>query len=83
MIFEVDDLSHASPATISRCGIIYIDPAELGWLPYVQSWINQLKNEVIKNSIELENYLLKLFKTYVDDGFSFIDRHCLEPIKQV
>lgn len=83
MVFEVDDLSYASPATVSRCGMVHIHPDELGWLPYVQSWVNKFENEVTRNSIELKNYLLKLFETYVDEGFSFIARHCLEPIKQV
>lgn len=83
MIFEVGDLSQASPATVSRCGMVYVDPAELGWLPYVRSWLDKLKNEIIKNSIELTNYLLNLFETYAVDGFSFIDKNCLAPIKQV
>lgn len=83
MIFEVGDLSQASPATVSRCGMVYVDPAELGWLPYVRSWINRLENDVIKNDTELTNYLLGLFETYVNEGFTFIDKHCMAPIKQV
>jgi len=83
MIFEVGDLSQASPATVSRCGMVYIDPAELGWLPYVRSWINKLKNGVIENSVDIKNYILKLFETYVDKGFLFINKHCLAPINQV
>jgi len=83
MIFEVGDLSQASPATVSRCGMVYVDPTELGWLPYVRSWLDKLKNEVIQNSTELKSYLMMLFENYVDEGFSFIDKHCLAPIKQV
>jgi len=83
MIFEVGDLSQASPSTVSRCGIVYIDPSDLGWLPYVHSWVNKLKNDVIKSSAELKNYLVSLFETYINEGFSFIDKYCLAPIKQV
>lgn len=83
MIFEVGDLSQASPATVSRCGMVYVDPTELGWTPYVQSWIQKLKIGIIENSIELKDYLLSLFQNYVDKGFLFIYKHCLTPIKQV
>ena len=31
MMFEVEDLSEASPATISRCGMVYVSPAKLGF----------------------------------------------------
>jgi len=83
MIFEVDDLSQASPATVSRCGIVYMCTSDLGWLPYVHSWANRLQNDVIKSSAELKNYLVSLFETYVNEGFSFIDKYCSAPIKQV
>ena len=39
MLFEVDDLQYASPATISRCGMVYVDPKNLGYAPYYERWL--------------------------------------------
>jgi dynein heavy chain len=43
MIFEIRDLKHATPATVSRAGILYIS-ADLGsqWRSLTRSWISAL-----------------------------------------
>ncbi|KAM3134228.1 hypothetical protein pb186bvf_013648 [Paramecium bursaria] len=36
MMFEVEDLSQASPATVSRCGMVYLEAQQIGWLALVK-----------------------------------------------
>jgi dynein heavy chain len=39
MTFEVENLNNASPATVSRCGIIYVSADDLGWEPLIKAWV--------------------------------------------
>ena len=45
MLFEVEDLKVASPATVSRCGMVYLTAPDLGWEPYVKTWCAALPDE--------------------------------------
>jgi dynein heavy chain len=39
-------LQYASPATVSRAGMVYVDPKNLGYQPYMDKWISsRLKSE--------------------------------------
>lgn len=73
MIFESMDLLHASPATVSRCGMIYIEPRILGWNPFFRSWLNKL-NPIWKEGYE-EN-IEQLFQWLIDPCLEFIRRNC-------
>jgi dynein heavy chain len=44
MLFEVGDLQYASPATVSRCGMVYLDPKNLGYIPYFERWLAGRQN---------------------------------------
>ena len=41
LLFEVGNLVYASPATVSRCGIVFVDPKNLGIEPYLWKWANE------------------------------------------
>lgn len=58
VIFEVMDLAQASPATVSRCGMIYMEPVTLGWQAFVTSWMNQCNANWMADS---KNFIMELF----------------------
>lgn len=39
MVFEVEDLAVASPATVSRCGMLYLPSDILDWKIILQNWL--------------------------------------------
>jgi len=63
MIFEVFDLQYASPATVSRCGMVYVDPKNLGYEPYWVKWHNE-RLERLERKFEFDQ-LMKLYGKYV------------------
>lgn len=82
MMFEVEDLAVASPATVSRCGMVYMEPESLGLTPLVTSWLNTLPEKVAENKFIVQT-LDKNFTNMLDDGAYFVRKNCPEIVKTV
>uniref|UniRef100_A0A452SER6 Dynein axonemal heavy chain 10 n=1 Tax=Ursus americanus TaxID=9643 RepID=A0A452SER6_URSAM len=59
LLFEVGDLQYASPATVSRCGMVYVDPKNLKYQPFWKKWVNEIQNKAENGNLET------LFEKYV------------------
>ncbi|CAK8683563.1 unnamed protein product [Clavelina lepadiformis] len=67
LLFEIYHLRSATPATVSRAGILYVNPQDLGWNPPVTSWIDTRKIQSERANLTI------LFDKYVPT--------CLEAVK--
>ena len=76
MIFEVQDLAVASPATVSRCGMIYVEPSSMGWEPLKDSWMNTLPPLIEPHKPRIE----ELFTWLVKPCMAFVRKNCKELI---
>lgn len=67
LLFEISHLKTATPATVSRAGILYVSSNDIGYSPVFVSWVEQ------RESASERNQLLLLFDKYIP--------RCLELLK--
>ena len=75
MIFEPMDLAVASPATVSRCGMVYMEPHQMGWKPLFNSWKNKLPVCFVEEHIKIINELVEIV---IQPCLDFIRKECHE-----
>jgi dynein heavy chain len=51
MMFEVEDLAQASPATVSRCGMVLLESKQLNWQVLLNHFI-EVQPEGLDKRIE-------------------------------
>lgn len=81
MIFEVQDLAHASPATVSRCGMVYVEPEALGWQCLMDSYMNTLP-DYVSDSDELTNVIKGMTAAFMHDMLEFVRKNTKPVIPQ-
>ncbi|XP_068576471.1 dynein axonemal heavy chain 1 [Cebidichthys violaceus] len=68
MMFEVQDLAVASPATVSRCGMVYLEPSILGLIPFTECWLRRVPKALKPFTEQLDS----LFARFLQDSVTFV-----------
>lgn len=76
LLFEVGDLEQASPATVSRCGMVYYQPEDLGWRPLIFAWIDN-QPEIIREVYK------ELFELTFDNAIKTLTEVCKTVVKPI
>lgn len=71
MMFEVETLVNASPATVSRAGIIFVSDTDLDWAPVVEGWIRRQPSSQ-------QDFLRALFLKYMGTSTPADPGHCID-----
>ena len=77
MLFEVGDLTSASPATVSRCGMVYMNMEAVGWKAILETL---LIKQLVDWNEKYVDYLFFLINQYFAKALKILRKNLHEPI---
>ena len=66
MVFEINSLKNATPATVSRAGVLFINETDVGWRTFVDSWMMKREMSGVDPSGLEKQCLPSLFDKFID-----------------
>lgn len=69
LLLEISNLKNATPATVSRGGVLFINETDIGWMPYMNSWLERsfekslVKREGLLGGVPVSPYLSDVAKS--------------------
>uniref|UniRef100_A0AAZ3PJI0 AAA+ ATPase domain-containing protein n=1 Tax=Oncorhynchus tshawytscha TaxID=74940 RepID=A0AAZ3PJI0_ONCTS len=71
LVFEVHNMDNASPATVSRVGMVFMSSSALSWRPILQGWAYK------RSAVEADN-IMSLYDKVFEDAYVYL-KQSLKP----
>lgn len=71
MVFETENLAKASPATVSRCGMIYLNGDMVGLRNFFQSWLVKQYDTLFDS--EIKDHFVDLFDVIYKPAIKYME----------
>ncbi|XP_044147017.1 dynein axonemal heavy chain 8 [Bufo gargarizans] len=65
LLFEVDSIENASPAAVSRMGMVFLSSSVLDWRPILKAWLN-------KRSAEERDIFQAFYDEVFEDAYTYM-----------
>ncbi|XP_037951167.1 dynein heavy chain 8, axonemal [Teleopsis dalmanni] len=74
LVFEPDNVDNASPATVSRVGMVFLSSSVLKWVVYMEAWVK-------KQSDKEQDVFRRCFNAIYDDAHLFLQTKLVAKMK--